>query len=115
GVITEVGAGVGEFTVGDRVMGLIPESFAPLAVVDHRTVVRIPEGWSFEQAAAVPVAFLTAYYGLHDLAGLQEGESVLIHAAAGGVGMAAVQLAHHFGAEVYATASEPKWNTLHHL
>ncbi|MFC5219082.1 zinc-binding dehydrogenase, partial [Streptomyces coerulescens] len=65
--------------------------------------------WSFEQAASVPIVFLTAYYALVDLAGVRSGESVLVHAAAGGVGMAAVQLAQHLGAEVYGTASEPKW------
>ena len=58
----------------------------------------------------MPVVFLTAYYGLVDLAGLRAGESVLIHAAAGGVGMAAVQLARHLGAEVYGTASPAKWD-----
>ena len=60
----------------------------------------------------MPVAFATAYYALVDLAGLQAGESVLIHAAAGGVGMAAVQIARHLGAEVFATASPPKWDVL---
>ncbi|WEP00454.2 SDR family NAD(P)-dependent oxidoreductase [Streptomyces sp. FXJ1.172] len=115
GIVTEVGPGATGFTRGDRVMGLIPESFGAVAVVDHRTVVRIPEGWSFEQAAAVPVAFLTAYYGLRDLAGLRAAESVLVHAAAGGVGMAAVQLARLWGAEVYGTAAPAKWDTLRAL
>ncbi|MFF9165255.1 SDR family NAD(P)-dependent oxidoreductase, partial [Streptomyces longwoodensis] len=86
GIVTEVGPGVSGFEAGDRVMGMLPQCFGPFAVVDHRTVVRMPEGWSFEQAAAVPAVFLTAYYGLRDLAGLRAGESVLIHAAAGGVG-----------------------------
>ena len=112
GVVVEVGPGVSGLAVGDRVMGIFPDSFGPLAVADRRTVVRIPLGWSFEQAASVPTVFLTAYYGLRDLAGLQPGESVLIHAAAGGVGMAAVQLARHFGAEVFATASPGKWNVV---
>ncbi|WP_234332491.1 type I polyketide synthase, partial [Streptomyces sp. NRRL F-5650] len=80
-----------------------------MAVADSRLLVVVPAGWSFAEAASVPVAFLTAYYGLVDLAGLGEGESVLVHAAAGGVGMAAVQLARYLGAEVYATASESKW------
>nr|WP_062212866.1 type I polyketide synthase [Streptomyces sp. NBRC 109706] len=108
GVVVEIGAEVTRLAVGDRVMGLIPRSFGPLASTPALAVVRIPDGWTFEQAAAVPVAFLTAYYGLVDLADLRPGESVLIHAAAGGVGMAAVQLAQHLGATVYATASEPK-------
>ncbi|CAM5277756.1 Polyketide synthase OS=Streptomyces fumanus OX=67302 GN=GCM10018772_36640 PE=4 SV=1 [Streptomyces fumanus] len=59
----------------------------------------MPRGWSFEQAASVPCVYLTAWYGLRDLAGAGCGESVLIHAAAGGVGMAAVQLALYWGAE----------------
>jgi mycoketide-CoA synthase len=115
GVVTEVGPGAGRFAVGDRVMGMLPASFGSHAVVDHRVLGRVPEGWSFEQAAAVPVAFLTAYYGLRDLAGLREGESVLVHAASGGVGMAAVQLARHWGAGVLGTASEPKWGALRAL
>ncbi|WP_371557891.1 SDR family NAD(P)-dependent oxidoreductase [Streptomyces longwoodensis] len=115
GIVSAVGPGVSRFEVGDRVMGMLPRCFGPFAVADQRTVVRMPEGWSFEQAAAVPIAFLTAYYGLRDLADLRAGESVLIHAAAGGVGMAAVQLARHWGATVHATASPHKWDTLHAL
>ncbi|MFI1304133.1 type I polyketide synthase [Streptomyces sioyaensis] len=112
GVVTEVGPGVTGFSPGDRVMGLFTQSFGPLAVADGRTLARIPEGWSFAQAASVPVVFLTAYYALVDLGALQAGESVLVHAAAGGVGMAAVQLARHLGAEVFGTASPGKWETL---
>nr|WP_264349531.1 type I polyketide synthase [Streptomyces milbemycinicus] len=115
GVITEVGPGVTGFAVGDRVMGLVPRAFGPVAVADHRLVARMPKGWTFEQAAAVPAVFLTAYVGLVDLAGLVEGESVLIHAATGGVGMAAVQLARHWDVEVFATASEGKWDTLREM
>ncbi|MGW2232099.1 acyltransferase domain-containing protein, partial [Streptomyces formicae] len=90
GTVAEVGPGVTGLAVGDRVMGLIPQgAFGPVAIVDHRLLTRIPEGWSFEQAAAVPAVFLTAYFGLADLAGLVAGESVLVHAATGGVGMAA--------------------------
>ncbi|HEY0698283.1 MAG TPA: SDR family NAD(P)-dependent oxidoreductase, partial [Micromonospora sp.] len=112
GVVTEVGAGVGHLVVGDRVFGLARGGFGPLCVVDARTLVRIPAGWSFVTAASVPVVFLTAWYGLVDLAGVRAGESVLVHAAAGGVGMAAVQVARHLGAEVYATASPGKWDTV---
>ncbi|ARQ72082.1 hypothetical protein CAG99_00555 [Streptomyces marincola] len=115
GVVVEVGEGVTGLAVGDRVFGLIQRGFGPLAVVDARLVARMPVGWSFEQAASVPVVFLTAYYGLVDLAGLGAGESVLVHAAAGGVGMAAVQLAQHLGATVFATASEAKQETVREL
>ncbi|UTP36023.1 type I polyketide synthase [Streptomyces rapamycinicus] len=110
GVVTEVGPGVTRFAPGDRVMGLFEGAGGPIAVADSLTLVHMPEGWSFQQAAAVPCAFLTAYYGLRDLARLERGESVLIHAAAGGVGMAAVQLARHWGAEVYGTAGPAKWD-----
>ncbi|MER7765156.1 SDR family NAD(P)-dependent oxidoreductase, partial [Streptomyces sp. NPDC097619] len=108
GVVLEVGSAVTDLTVGDRVFGLILDAFGPVAVADRRTVVRMPDDFTFVQAAALPVVYLTAYYGLVDLAGLRSGEKILVHAAAGGVGMAAVQLARHFGAEVLATASEPK-------
>jgi NADPH:quinone reductase-like Zn-dependent oxidoreductase/acyl carrier protein len=112
GVVLETGPGVTEMHPGDRVMGLIRHSFGPAAVADQRYLAPIPAGWSFEQAAAVPVAFLTAWYGLSGLAALQPGERVLIHAAAGGVGMAAVQLARCWGAEVFGTASQGKRTAL---
>ncbi|MFE9122398.1 type I polyketide synthase [Streptomyces sp. NPDC007172] len=115
GVVVEVGAGVTGLVVGDRVFGLLEGAFGPVAVADARLVARMPEGWSFAQAASVPTVFLTAYYALRDLAGLGAGESVLVHAAAGGVGMAAVQLARHFGAEVFGTASGGKWGVLREL
>jgi acyl transferase domain-containing protein/acyl-CoA synthetase (AMP-forming)/AMP-acid ligase II/NADPH:quinone reductase-like Zn-dependent oxidoreductase/acyl carrier protein len=118
GVVREVGQGVADLAPGDRVMGTFDRSFGafgPVAVTDRRLLTRIPSGWSFEQGASVPVAFLTAYYGLVELAGLAEGESVLVHSAAGGVGMAAVVLARHLGAEVFGTASPGKWDTLRAL
>ncbi|WP_327313014.1 type I polyketide synthase [Streptomyces sp. NBC_01235] len=115
GVVTEVGPGVSGLAVGDRVMGLFSGSFGPVAVADARKVARIPQGWTFAEAASVPVVFLTAYYALMDLGGVKSGESVLVHAAAGGVGMAAVQLARHLGAEVFGTASAGKWDTLRTL
>ncbi|MFI6118078.1 SDR family NAD(P)-dependent oxidoreductase, partial [Kitasatospora sp. NPDC051164] len=112
GTVIEVGPGVDDLVPGDRVMGIFGGAFGPTAVADRRTVARIPAGWSFARAASVPVVFLTAYYGLFDLGGLRRGESVLVHAAAGGVGMAAVQLARHAGARVFATASPAKWDVL---
>jgi NADPH:quinone reductase-like Zn-dependent oxidoreductase len=115
GVVLEVGTDVTHLAPGDRVMGLFPAAFGPIAVADHRMVTRMPEGWSFPQAASIPVVFLTAYYGLVDLGHLKPGERVLVHAAAGGVGMAAVQLARHLGAEVFGTASPSKWHTLRAL
>ncbi|MFF4324850.1 SDR family NAD(P)-dependent oxidoreductase, partial [Streptomyces sp. NPDC001568] len=115
GVVTEIGPEVTGLAPGDRVMGLIPESFGDTVVADARTVAPIPTEWSFAEAASVPVAFLTAYYSLVRLAGLRGGERVLIHAGAGGVGMAAVQLARHLGADVFATAHPSKWGVLRGL
>ncbi|BBX97591.1 type I polyketide synthase [Mycobacterium lacus] len=111
GVATEIGPGVTTVAVGDAVMGFLGGA-GPLAVVDQQLIVEMPRGWSFPQAAAVPVVFLTALYGLADLAGIRAGESVLIHAGTGGVGMAAVQLARHWGVEIFVTASRGKWDTL---
>ncbi|UYQ66232.1 SDR family NAD(P)-dependent oxidoreductase [Streptomyces peucetius] len=115
GVVLEVGAGVTDLKPGDRVFGLITDAFGPVAVADRRTIVPMPSCLTFAQAAAVPVVYLTAYYGLVDLAGLHSGERLLVHAAAGGVGMAAVQLARHFGADVFATASAHKWHAVREL
>ncbi|MCW5254804.1 zinc-binding dehydrogenase, partial [Streptomyces sp. SHP 1-2] len=115
GVVLEVGSEVTGLVPGDRVMGLLMDPFGPVGITDHRMVVPMPEGWSFTQGAAMPLVFLTAYYALTDLGGLRSGERVLVHAAAGGVGMAAVQIARHLGAEVLATASEPKWGTVRAL
>ncbi|HMG23439.1 MAG TPA: SDR family NAD(P)-dependent oxidoreductase, partial [Kofleriaceae bacterium] len=115
GVVLDVGLGVTTLAPGDRVLGLVPAAFGPVAIADHRLLARIPAGWSFIEAAAVPVVFLTAWYGLVELARLRPGERVLIHAAAGGVGTAAVQIAQHLGAEVFATASPGKWDALRAL
>lgn len=112
GVVTEVGPGVTGLAVGDPVMGLLGVAGSE-AVVDARLVVKLPNRWPLTDAAGVPVVFLTAYYALRVLAQVQPGESVLVHAAAGGVGMAAVQLARLWGLEVFATASRGKWDTLH--
>ena len=108
GVVTETGPGVTRLAAGDRVMGLAAGGFGPVAVTDARLLAPVPAGWSFAPAAAVPVAFLTAWYGLVDLAGARAGQRLLVHAAAGGVGMAAVAIARHLGLEVYATASPAK-------
>ncbi|MFD5390777.1 acyltransferase domain-containing protein, partial [Streptomyces sp. NPDC127074] len=111
GVVVEVGPETDAFAVGDRVMGLF-NGTGPLVVTDVRMITRIPAGWSYAQAATTPSAFLTAYYGLADLAGLRAGEKLLLHAATGGVGLAAVQLARHWRADVYATAGPTKWHAL---
>ncbi|WP_045705456.1 SDR family NAD(P)-dependent oxidoreductase, partial [Streptomyces rubellomurinus] len=115
GVVLETGPGVAHLRPGDRVMGLAVGTFGTEVRADGRMMVRIPDGVGFAEAATVPLAFLTAYHGLLELGGLTAGERVLVHAAAGGVGMAAVQLARHFGAEVWGTASAGKWATLRRL
>ncbi|MEU4345756.1 SDR family NAD(P)-dependent oxidoreductase [Nocardia sp. NPDC023852] len=111
GVVLEVAPDVTEFAPGDRVFGFI-SGVGSVAVTDRRLLVPIPRGWSFAQAAAIPIVYATAYYGLVDLAEAQPGETLLLHAATGGVGMAAVQLARHLGLRLLVTASEPKWNVL---
>ncbi len=104
GVVIAVGADVEGFGLGDRVVAFGPSSFSNHVHTKAIAVSRIPPGISFEAAATIPGAFFTAYYALHHLARLREGERVLIHGAAGGVGVAAIQLAKHFGAEIFATA-----------
>ncbi|GAB3085358.1 SDR family NAD(P)-dependent oxidoreductase [Micromonospora schwarzwaldensis] len=115
GVVVEVGAEVTDLRPGDRVLGVFTGCFGPVAVTDRRLLAPVPDGWTFAQAATVPVVFLTAWRGLVGLGRLRAGESVLVHAGAGGVGMAAVQIARHLGAEVFATASEGKWPALREL
>ncbi|WP_159053391.1 SDR family NAD(P)-dependent oxidoreductase, partial [Streptomyces regalis] len=115
GTVLEVGPGVEGLAVGDRVFGLVPGAVGPRAVADRRLIARMPDGWSFATAAGVPAVFTTAYYGLVELAGLRAGERLLVHSAAGGVGLAALQVARHLGAEVFATASPAKWGALRAL
>ncbi|MEU9118210.1 polyketide synthase dehydratase domain-containing protein, partial [Streptomyces sp. NPDC048483] len=115
GVVLEVGPGVHDLAPGDRVLGMFSGQLGPVAVAERPLVAAIPQGWSYERAATVPVAFLTAWYALKELAGLSAGESVLVHAAAGGVGMAAVQVARHLGARVFATAGPTKWEAVRRL
>ena len=107
GIVSEVGTDVRGFRPGDRVFGLAMGSMGTEAVTPEAFLAPLPSGMTVEAAAGLPVAFLTAHYGLHHLARLQRGERVLIHAAAGGVGMAALQIATRAGAEVFATAGSP--------
>ena len=112
GVVTRVGKDVTSFQPGDAVIAIADNSFSQYITVDRLLAIHKPESMSYEAAATIPVTFLTAYYTLVYLAQLQPGEKVLIHAAAGGVGLAAVQIAQQLGAEIYATASTPKWSLL---
>jgi len=115
GEIVAVGPGVKEFQVGDAVMAMALGSFSQYITINATSVALKPEKMSFAEAASIPVNFLTAYYALHHLAEISAGDRVLIHAAASGTGMAAVQIAQNAGAEVFATASLPKWETLQRM
>ncbi|MFG1349933.1 SDR family NAD(P)-dependent oxidoreductase [Xanthobacter autotrophicus] len=113
GLIADVGPGVEGLALNMPVMaGLTVGSLAGRVRVPAAFVVPKPESLSFRDAATLPLAFLTAHYALDRLAGLKRGERVLIHAAAGGVGQAAIQVAQRAGAEIFATASPAKWGHL---
>ncbi len=107
GVVTAVGPGVEGLAPGAPVVAVAAGSFATHVTAPAALVVPKPPDWTFEEAASVPVAFVTAWYCLRSLANVRAGERVLIHAAAGGVGLAAVQVARAMGAEVFATAGTP--------
>ncbi len=115
GEVVAIGQGVRDLQIGDSVIAIAPGSFSQYVTVNAALVVRKPENLSFEEAATIPGAFLTAYYTLHHLAKISAGDRVLIHAAAGGVGLAAIQLAQQAGAEIFATASPSKWEFLESL
>lgn len=108
GRVIRTGEAVDDLSPGDAVVGFGPASFATRALAPRRAIARVPRGMDLTEAASIPSAFFTAYYALHHLARLQRGERVLIHGAAGGVGMAAVQIAQWLGAEIHATASTPE-------
>src|SRR6185369_15561774 len=107
GVIRAVGAGVKHLAPGDRVFGLAVFGLATQALARSGDVRRIPGKLLFEEAATLPVVFMTSWHALKSVARLRAGETILVHAGAGGVGMAAIQIAHHLGAEVIASAGSP--------
>ena len=105
GIVRTVGADVQGFTPGDRVLAAVPlGAFAERAAVPARAAMRMPEGMSFEEGAAFPIVYPTSYAGLVFRARLKRGENLLVHAAAGGVGIAAVQIGKALGARVIGTA-----------
>jgi NADPH:quinone reductase-like Zn-dependent oxidoreductase/acyl carrier protein len=104
GRVVEVGADVSDFAVGDEVVAIAFRCLGTHAVADTRLVVRKPAALTHDVAATLPIAFVTAKLALQRLAGLGRGDRVLIHAAAGGVGLAAVQIAQRAGATIFATA-----------
>jgi acyl transferase domain-containing protein/acyl carrier protein len=116
GRVVSVGEGVEGFKVGDEVVAIAGHAFATHVVADAELVWPRPRGMSAEVAAGIPIAFGTAAYALEYLGRMRKGERVLIHAASGGVGLAAVQLAQRAGAEIFATAgSEEKRELLRSL
>jgi acyl transferase domain-containing protein/acyl carrier protein len=116
GRVVAVGEGVSDYAVGDAVVATGEACFATTITTEIRHVAPLPRGMGYAQAATLPFAFMTAYHALSVLGGLRAGMSVLIHAGAGGVGMAAIQLARRAGAVIYATAgSENKRDTLRSL
>lgn len=114
GTITKVGvqAAAQGFAIGDSVMSLLHGPFASRVCVEWTNVVHMAAGLSFEEAASIPLVFTTAYYSLYEVARLKRGQSVLIHAAAGGVGQAAIMLSQHIGATIFATVGAHEKKTL---
>ncbi len=121
GVVVQPGIAVTEFAVGDEVMGYVREdvlsrgTFAEYVAAPVRTLARKPLRLSFEEAAGLPLAGLTAYQVLHKALKVTGSDTILVHAAAGGVGSIAVQLAKHAGARVIGTASERNHDHLREL
>ena len=116
GTITGIGPDVADFSIGDRVVSFVSGGFTSHVVAPSFAVSRLPGHLTFEAAATLPVAFLTVYYALAHLGRLGSGETVLVHGAAGAVGLAALQVAKHLGAKVIATAgSEEKRALLRNL
>lgn len=116
GKVVMTGKNVANCKPGDFVLGFAHGSLGDYATTPASLITLKPREMSFPEAAAIPIIFLTAYHAFVELAKLQRGEKVLIHAGAGGVGLAAIQVAHHIGAEVFATCStEQKREYLQHL
>ncbi|MEO8530228.1 MAG: type I polyketide synthase, partial [Deltaproteobacteria bacterium] len=107
GIITQAGSASG-FAPGDNVIAFAAHSLAHRVTTSAKTVIKVPEHVDLAALAALPVIYLTADYALNDVAHLQPGERVLIHGAAGGVGFAAIKLAQHIGAEIFASAGTPE-------
>jgi acyl transferase domain-containing protein/NADPH:quinone reductase-like Zn-dependent oxidoreductase len=110
GVVSRIGPGVQSLAIGDRVAAMSEGAYGHFTMCPVTSAARIPADMSFEMAASIPVVYCTAYYGIIELGQLAEGERVLIHAAAGGVGQAAMHLAKMTGTEIYVTvgSSEKK-------
>jgi NADPH:quinone reductase-like Zn-dependent oxidoreductase len=109
GEVDAVGDGVSDFRKGERVLGITRfGGYADTQVVDAWQLWPLPEGWSLEEAAGFPAVHFTAYYGLHRAAKVEEGETVLVHSAAGGAGSAFLQLAKIAGCRAVAVVGSPE-------
>jgi NADPH:quinone reductase-like Zn-dependent oxidoreductase len=116
GTVDKLGEGAQGLTIGDRVLAMTMfGGYAELACMPAAGVRRIPEGMSDEEAAALPVVYVTAYHMLHYLTTVRPGDRVLVHAAAGGVGIAAIQMCKAAGAEIFGTASASKHEFLREI
>jgi NADPH2:quinone reductase len=105
GEVVEVAPGVTEFSIGDKVCGLANGGgYAEYCAIPAGQALRFPNGYDAVRAAALPETYFTVWANLFQMAGLTEGESVLIHGGSSGIGTTAIQLAHAFGAEVFTTA-----------
>ncbi|KAF7554507.1 hypothetical protein G7Z17_g2865 [Cylindrodendrum hubeiense] len=109
GIVTRLGPNTEQsgLKVGDRVTAMCDGRFSSTERALWTAVTKIPDDMSWEEAASIPIVYTTAYHSLFDLARLEKGESILIHAATGGVGLAAIMLAQHIGAEIFVTCSTP--------
>lgn len=115
GIVEEYGREVEKFSVGDRVFGIVGfpnfgKTYAEYVVAKENDLCKIPDNTSFEEAAGTTIAAITPYQALRDYGKLKKGTKVLIHAASGGVGHFAVQIARYYEAEIYVTASDSKRN-----
>jgi acyl transferase domain-containing protein/NADPH:quinone reductase-like Zn-dependent oxidoreductase/SAM-dependent methyltransferase/acyl carrier protein len=108
GRIVKVGASVKGLRVGDEVVAVAPGTLRSFVTIPATQALKKPAHLSFEEAATIPIVFLTVLYALKHLSVLSRGERILIHAAAGGIGLAAIQIAQHAGAEIFATAGNPE-------
>ncbi len=104
GTVVNVGSAITDFSIGDEVIGFAPACFSSRVITQTTAITHKPKSWSFEEAATIPTTFFTVYYALKHLAQIEAGEKILIHGAAGGVGIAAIQFARYCGAEIFATA-----------
>lgn len=114
GEVIRTGSGVTALKPGDRVMGVARGTFRSHLLVKADRVIPVPEGMLLTEAATMPTTFLTAHHALCEIARLRPGESILIHAAAGGVGLAAIQVAKELGLEIFATAGSPEKRSFLH-